>query len=251
MELKKWIAVGVIGLEAAAALVVGGAGPTTAPATQPLARTALQPSTARAAADNSFNNNFNNRQNRGNRRGRGNNRNSSSGVLVDDSSDAYAILKARSIFVKGNQTIASDVRPSVSQFQPGAFVGRSEAQLVFNGVIIVNGEADALIEDLSTNNVMTVRPGVPISGGRVSAITFDDLAYEVGGRTLHVEIGQTLQGSSPSFNSAPTTSPTTAPAFPAIPGPTIAPPGTTGDISASDLEARMKARRAQQEGGGN
>ena len=162
--------------------------------------------------------------------------------------DQIGALRTRSIFVKGNQTIAANDAPG-NRSAAGPMVGRPESALVFNGVTFVDDEADAWIEDLSSHVVSTVRPGDPIAGGKVSAITFGDLTYEVKGVSKRVKIGQNLDGVDATFGGAtavPAPPPAPGVTSPAVPAPTptnVAPSGA----STEDILARMKARHAAEQ----
>jgi hypothetical protein len=224
----KWLAVGAVAAGVTAALILKGAGPTTAPQTTPanhpaaVAAPATKPAVSAAPLASSNDNSSN--RNRSGRRNRGG-RSDSSGAIAG--ADPYSVLQSRSIFVKGNQTVASDSRPPAPQLN-GPLSGRPEASLVFNGVIIVNDEADAMVEDLSTQIVTKVRTGDPIAGGRVSGISFDDLAYSANGRTLHVAIGQNLEGVTAVVAPPPPTPAAVAPAPTPTPAPAVGlpiPPG--------------------------
>jgi hypothetical protein len=177
------------------------------------------------------------------------------GVGSQSINEAILPLRSRSIFIKGNQAVINnDSAPSSGRsFATGRLVGRPESALVFNGVTIVNGEADALIEDTSSNRVTTVRPGDPIAGGKVSAITFDDLTYEVGHVGKRVAIGENLDGVEATFGSGSASSitPPSAPSTPAsgvsastAPPAGAAPSGVApAGASSEDILARMKAAR--------
>ena len=254
MELKKWMAMFVAGGVAAGGLMLCGAGPATVPAAQPVASNAP----AAQSADSS-NNDRNNNNNRRNRRGRGNNRDSSAPVIL--AADPYAVLQTRSIFIKGDQRVAgtNGPRSTGDNAQVGYFRTTQASALIFNGVILVNDEPEALVEDTGSGTVVRVRAGDPISGGRVSAITFGDLSYEVAGRSKHVEIGQTLEGQAPSsssYSSGSSAAPTSMPAGGAPTGGppaggAVSPPGSsTSNLSPDDILARLKARRAAESSGG-
>jgi hypothetical protein len=276
MELKRWIVIGAVGITVGGGLMLRGVGQTAAPAVQPPAvasPTAKPAAIAPPVADRNDNGNGNNNSRRGNSNGRGNRRNrgenSSSGSGYSGT-DPFGVLQERSIFVKGNQNVASDSRTAPVYQPTGPLGGKPESSLVFNGVIVVNSEANALVEDLTTHDVVNVHAGDAIAGGRVSGISFDDLAYSANGRTLHVAIGQNLEGVTASVAApppAPSTpvTPAVAPAdnsaapspsvaVPAPGDPGAAAPATPGkwdftkpmptNLSPADKEAWMKARHA-------
>lgn len=174
-------------------------------------------------------------------------------------SDPYAVLDTRSIFIKGDQTTASSAPRVIGDIGSGGFLpNRQASALIFNGVILVNDEALAMIEDSYTGNVVKVHAGDLISGGRVTGITFGDLAYEASGQTRHVEIGQTLEGQAPSSSSysppvaaGPTSMPAGGlPATGTPAGPVTSSPGSsTAGLSQDDILAKLKARRAAEAAG--
>ena len=230
------------------------------PATQPAAA-APAPSLTAQGNDNQYNNNNNNRSSRRNRGGSGSGNSRDRGPVIL-ASDPYAVLRTRSIFVKGNQAIASDANPARAGFAPsGPLVGQPEEKLVFNGVIMVSDEANAMIEDTGAGKTSLVRAGDSISVGKVSAITFDELTYEASGKSHEITIGQNLAGNTPSQSSysAPTPSPAPA-ATPAGGPPGAAPaagagaPGAQpaaapgGGSSPEEILARLKAKRNQELG---
>jgi len=178
------------------------------------------------------------------RHGHGNRGSTGSGA------EAYAVLKTRSIFVKGDQRIASDPVPGPRGVDNG-LRGKSGSTLVFNGVIFFGDEANAMIEDMGSNTVSLVHAGDLIAAGTVSAISFDDLTYEANAQQRHVSLGQNMDGVIPS-PVAPTTmpagaTPTVDAAGAPAPGATTPPaPGAGG--SAEDILARMKAKRNQELG---
>ncbi len=190
------------------------------------------------------------------RRGQRNDRRAADNVPSPTRSvmDQIAPLRTRSIFIKGNQTVTTNDGPSSGRSaRTGPLVDRPESSLVFNGVTIVDEEADALIEDLYTHKVNMVRPGDAIAGGKVSEITFSDLIYEAHGVSKHVAIGQNLDAVDATFTdtaAVPTTNPVaTGVSTPVSPAGTSAPRSMQGNASAEDILARMKAKRQQELGG--
>ena len=88
----------------------------------------------------------------------------------------------RSIFMKGEQRIgrSRDTDRPPTFFTQAAL--RPQATLVFRGFTQVGDGSDAMIEDILANKIFTVRPGELLAGGRITAITFDDLDYTYAGR---------------------------------------------------------------------
>jgi len=223
------------------------AGPTTTPSMVPATQPAVMPQNSSPQ-----NSNNSSRRDRNSRRGRGN-RDSSAAVVL--AADPYAILDTRSIFIKGDQrTAGSGPRSTGENASGGIFPNRQASALIFNGVILVNDEALAMVEDSATGTVVKVHAGDQISGGKVTGITFGDLAYEANGQMKHVEIGQNLEGRAPSndsYSSATTAAPTSMSAggAPAGGGVTSPPGSSTSGMSPDDILAKLKARRAAESGG--
>ena len=159
-------------------------------------------------------------------------------------SAAFAVVQTRSIFVKGEQSLRTDRgggygTPSLPQpYHP-------QASLVFNGVTVVGDRADAMIEDTNAHKVFTVRVGELLAGGRVLAITFDNLDYMYGGKMTRVAIGQTLEGRAAA--DLPAVAPTAGGGPP--PADSAGTLGNTVGMSPEDILARMKRRRQQEMGG--
>jgi hypothetical protein len=224
------------------------------PATQPTANPAPTPQSIR--------------QERGSRRERSS-RGGMSTPVIASASDPYAILRTRSIFVKGNQTLASESRPNGSGFSGLTPKSTSpESALVFNGVIMVGDQAKALIQDTGSGNVNLVSSGDLISGGRITAITFDNLTYEAKGKVNEVELGQNLNGLTPSVAPPVAVVPTSQPSGATPPagtpgvagtppegGPQGPPPAAAvgtppaGSSSPDDILAKLRAKRLQELGG--
>lgn len=166
--------------------------------------------------------------------------------------DPYGVLQTRSIFVKGNQNLipatqaVRPVEPRQNVFSPV-----KPNLLIFNGVTIVDGKPEAFVEDLGSNMVGTVKPGDAVAGGAVVSITFEELTYSAHGQTMHVGLGEDFNGNA-AFALAPA-APTTQALQPTAPGQVVgagasipAPVATPSGISAEDILARMKAKRAQE-----
>jgi hypothetical protein len=244
-----------------ALLVIGLLGLATLGAVEP----ATQPSSAAPSASDTRQST---RQDRGNRRDR-TSRGGGSTPVVATANDPYAILRGRSIFVKGNQTLANDSAPSqAGSGRPRPTITSPESALVFNGVIMVGDQPKALIQDTGSGNVNLVSSGDLISGGKISAITFDNLTYEAKGKVNQVELGQNLNGLTPSVAppvvAVPTSQPSgaTPPAGP--PGIAVTPPEggpagpppaaasagapPAGSSSADDILAKLRAKRQQELG---
>jgi hypothetical protein len=107
----------------------------------------------------------------------------------------YAVLLTRSMFVRGHvadRGHEAGQRPPPPP--PAPSLDRAESGLVFNGVTQTAKAIDALVEDTASGHVITVHPGDAIAKGKVGKITFDTLEYLKDGRSIMIELGQTLAG---------------------------------------------------------
>jgi hypothetical protein len=174
-------------------------------------------------------------------------------------SAAYAVVNYRSIFIKGNQAITREPPPP----PPGSGTHiqkpptRPEELIVFNGVLMVDGQPEALVEDTSARKSMAVKVGDPLATGRVTGVTFDSLDYQAKGSVvIHVSLGQNLDGhaAAPGDTAAPTLGAPSATATggPSGAGPTTAPAGaeSTAGLSTDDILARMRKKRQLELQGG-
>jgi len=219
------------------------------PATQP---SSPQPAVSSPPAKESRTSNRQGR-NRGNRGG------GSASVATATDVDPYPLLRTRSIFVKGNQRISDDSAPPSRNnafVQNTKFSGTAESSLVFNGVIMVSDEANAMIEDTGSHEVSLLKAGDLIAGGKITTVTFDQLTYQAKGKTNNVALGQTLEGLTPTFAATVAAAPTSQPAGAAPPDgsaavgtpPVGGPPPPPGISAADEILARMKAKRNQELG---
>ncbi len=147
---------------------------------------------------------------------------------------AYAIFSRRSLFT--NKPLAADTAaapmPTTMVATPVALP--IEQTMVFAGAIDADGVGAALFEDTAAGRVLKFNVGDAIARGRITRITIDAIDYDVAGRTVHVTVGQTLDGAAgPDLrNRAVLLQPTTNPASPG------------GD----DVLERLRAKRRQELG---
>ena len=106
----------------------------------------------------------------------------------------YALLKTRSIFLKGRAPLGgAGAGGPATQPAPK----RQEDLLVFNGATIneFDGQAIGFVEDTSSPGKVTrVKVGDVLAHGKVARITLTQLDYEAAGKTATIEIGQSLSG---------------------------------------------------------
>jgi hypothetical protein len=133
--------------------------------------------------------------------------------------------------------------------------------LVFNGVIVVDNQANAMVEDQAQLKTYLVQSGDAVSHGKVSAISFDSLTYEANGTSTPVLLGQNLLGQypialaavPPPAPAAPTSQPAGAPVAPGTADsgtPAAGPPAAAapGGSSPDDILAKLRAKRNQELG---
>jgi len=102
--------------------------------------------------------------------------------------DPYEILLKRSIFAAGGKS-ARTVALGI-EAQPHA----AAALLALRGIRQQGNRFTALLEDLSTGRTVDLRAGDPLAEGRIIEITLHALKYAAGGRSIGVQVGQTLNG---------------------------------------------------------
>lgn len=71
---------------------------------------------------------------------------------------------------------------------------RTQASMVFNGVVDVDGVPVAFVEDTTQGRVVRVKEGEAVFKGKVTRISLDSLDYEVDGKKVTVAVGQSLEG---------------------------------------------------------
>lgn len=149
----------------------------------------------------------------------------------DSSTDRYAVLSERNIFLKERHARREpSSRPASSQ--P---VLTPEQSLVLRGVVLENDELRAYFEDLgSASDVVRVAPGEPLRSGRVVEIGIDAVAFERDGQLTWIEVGQDLTGavSTARGSVSSSSSATTGTSVPA-----------SGNLS---IEERLRLRRQQE-----
>ena len=129
----------------------------------------------------------------------------SNGAMVLPSS--YYALMSRSIFIKGSQEVSDPFgrggsyarnngndRPASLFPTTQSSISRPETTLIFDGATHADGRFRALIEDTGSHAITPVSPGDRLASGTITALTLDTLDYTVGGRTVHVGVGQNLDG---------------------------------------------------------
>jgi hypothetical protein len=102
------------------------------------------------------------------------------------------VLLARSIFARGGRGAGA-----VATTGPATRPASPEAGFVLRGVASQGPVRTALLEDLHTHNTRQLHIGDDVIGGKVVAITMDGLDRTLGGRMLHVGVGQPIDGSAP------------------------------------------------------
>jgi hypothetical protein len=221
-----------------------------APATQPAA--APDPAVTTPAPTNDAANQAN-QGGRTGRRGRNNRTDTggaggtggsaSSGSIANPAGlDKYAVLKTRSIFIKGNQIVLPEnSHPPFIPSNNNGLANKRSSSLVFNGVIVMGDEPNAMIEDQSSNGTVSLlRVGDRLAAGRLSSVTFDDITYEANGTQKRIFLGQNMDGETPTVAVAPPPAPPST-----QPGAAGAAPAGTAPAAGGgdDVLAKMRAKR--------
>ena len=106
-------------------------------------------------------------------------------------SDKYGILLERSIFSRTRVRTVSRP-PTTREVRPGeVLVLAGTASLGGGGAYI------AFIENSGTGATTRASVGDSMGQGKVTAVGFDFLEYQSGGRTVRVAVGQNLEGLAP------------------------------------------------------
>jgi hypothetical protein len=99
----------------------------------------------------------------------------------------FAVLLSRSIFTHG--------KPGPVVQGPSSGPASPDKGFVLRGVAVQGPEQTALLEDVAGQKTRQLHVGDELIGGRVVAISFEGIERTLGGRLLHVGVGQTLDGS--------------------------------------------------------
>jgi hypothetical protein len=95
----------------------------------------------------------------------------------------YALLLSRSLFARGTPGPKGQQMP-----------GGPEANLGLRGVLMLDGQFTALIEDIASKSAKQYKANEPVGPGKIKSITLDAIEYVNGGTTRQVSIGQNLLG---------------------------------------------------------
>jgi hypothetical protein len=99
--------------------------------------------------------------------------------------DEFKPLILRSVFVRKSGAVAGS---AATMKTPGS-------GLALRGVVRdESGEYTAIIEDPITHQIQKVENGATLAGGDVSHLTLRGFQYDIGGKSIAVAIGQTLNG---------------------------------------------------------
>lgn len=160
---------------------------------------------------------------------------------TDRREDGFNVLLQRSIFARTGAAAPTGRPAATTSTAPAAPVLSPEQSVLFVGVLAQDEEYVAFAENRTTNQLMILRAGDNVAGGKVVAITLDTIAYGTVGSIKEIHLGQNLAGEVVSSSYTATGS-TTAPAGAA--------PSTAGltPAQAAALE-RMRARSRQERGG--
>jgi len=106
----------------------------------------------------------------------------------------YKILWERNIFspdrgARRRQEVEGQARPK-PEYRP-------EQDIVLRGVSQQGERWVAFFENLQSGVTTRVQKGEDLARGKVTAITLDNIEYDVNGETVQVAVGQTLDGGTP------------------------------------------------------
>jgi hypothetical protein len=145
----------------------------------------------------------------------------------------FAVLNSRSIFAKGKP-------PRVAASGPSSGPTSPDQGFVLRGVAVQGPEQTALLEDVAGRKTRQLHVGDELIGGRVVAISFEGIDRTLGGRLLHVGVGQSLDGSAPPAAGPPTPNQQTAANVPPPTGEPGQPqPGVAIPAGAKFIEGRQ------------
>lgn len=103
----------------------------------------------------------------------------------------YALLTDRNIFVRNRS--APRTRSPITT-RPTSTPSPPRVTQVLTGVVLLNDEYVAFVEDRRTGRTAEVRVGDTVGSGKVVRIDLNELELERDGRTVRVELGRTLDG---------------------------------------------------------
>ncbi len=120
------------------------------------------------------------------------------GITVEGAEDKkllredYLIISQRNIFSK-NRTKKTESYFAGTPVQ--AVISRNEeSYLILRGITKLSNSFTAFIEDSRTMNVMQVKKGAAVAGGKIAEINLDYLTYEDEGKSITVKMGMTMEG---------------------------------------------------------
>jgi len=146
---------------------------------------------------------------------------------------------SRSIFAKGRPGAVAATGPSPGPPSP-------DHGFVLRGVAVQGPEQTALLEDVAGRKTRQLHVGDDLIGGRVVAISFDGIDRTLGGRLLHVGVGQSLDGSAPPAAAGPDNAQTAANVPPPTGEPGQPPPGVAIPAGARGSVAKKRTRTLAQ-----
>lgn len=154
--------------------------------------------------------------------------------------DKYRVLTTRNIFLRDRSRPVS-ARPVASEDRKPADRAEPASGLVLTGVGQSGSIRVAVLEDLRSEKILQAVAGESVDGGRVVEVGMDGIVYERRGATRRIGFGQDLSGQAVSDLAATTQPATGAPGQPAS-----QPAGGGAPAGLSELERRMRERRARE-----
>ena len=118
-------------------------------------------------------------------------------VAAHSFSNDYPLLVTRSIFAVGGVSSSGRSSGSAAPVAPGSVRNvEPVGYLTLKGILGEDARVSAVVENTNTKQLMEVRTGDPLGPGRVRELTPYDMVFEFDGRTVRIQVGQGLDGTS-------------------------------------------------------
>lgn len=155
--------------------------------------------------------------------------------------EKYKVLAERNIFLRDRSPRAHSTRAAAAPVYP---VYPDEHYTVLTGIVRQAEVYVAFLEDTRTGVTSRARADGPVAQGRIVRITLNYVEYEKNGRTVKVDVGESLEGASPAQRSAPAPSVTIGATSDSSAG--TPPPGGTGAEDERAILERLRQRRQKE-----
>lgn len=156
----------------------------------------------------------------------------------------YRILLVRSVF--SNQPVRR-VGPGGGPDGPGGGPRSYEANLTFRGAMRDGSDIVAFIDDGTTSRTLRLKVGDKLGRGEIRGISLNQLQYQLGNRTVPVDIGMNLTGTGITATTRPSAGPSTDTQTASSSSASDA--SSSASAGADSIVERMRKRRQREEGG--